>query len=87
VAPTSAGPSPRRPSSVTTPLDHPGASHAPQYDRPATITVNRPERTIVREADQLLPITLASAALLLALAGLAATLTPTRMQPRPGRSH
>jgi hypothetical protein len=25
--------------------------------------------------------------LLLALAGLAATLTPTRMQPRPGRSH
>jgi hypothetical protein len=69
-----------------TPADHPGASRAPQYDPPRTITVNRPQRTIVRNADQLLPITLASVALLLALAGLATTLTRTRMQPRPSRS-
>jgi hypothetical protein len=70
-----------------TPVNHPGASRTPQYDPPPTITVNRPQHTIVRDADQLLPITLASVALLLALAGLATTLTRTRMQPRPGRSY
>ena len=52
--------------------DSPGASRAPQYDPPRTITVVRPERTIVQETDELLPIALSGAALLVAL-GLAGT--------------
>jgi hypothetical protein len=61
-----------------TPVDHPGASRAQQYDPPTTITVNRPERTIVREVDQLVPILLSSTAVLLALAGLGTALTRIR---------
>jgi hypothetical protein len=52
--------------------DSPGASRAPQYDVPRTITVVRPERTIVQETDEILPIALSGAALLVAL-GLAGT--------------
>jgi len=52
-----------------TPVDDPGASRAPQYAAPPTIQVVRPERTIVRDVDQVLPIVLSSAALLLALGG------------------
>jgi hypothetical protein len=52
--------------------DSPGASRAPQYDAPRTIQVVRPERTIVRDTDPVLPIALSGAALLLAL-GLAGT--------------
>jgi hypothetical protein len=53
-----------------TPVDFPGASRAPQYDAPATISVVRPERTVVRDVDEALPIALSSAALLLALGGV-----------------
>ena len=52
--------------------DSPGASRAPQYDAPPTIQVVRPERTIVRDTDPVLPIALSGAALLVAL-GLAGT--------------
>ena len=52
--------------------DSPGASRAPQYDAPRTIQVVRPERTIVRDTDPVLPIALSGAALLVAL-GLAGT--------------
>jgi hypothetical protein len=52
--------------------DSPGASRAPQYDIPRTIQVMRPERTIVRDTDPVLPIALSGAALLVAL-GLAGT--------------
>ena len=52
--------------------DSPGASRAPLYDEPRTITVVRPERTIVRDTGSLLPIALSGAALLVAL-GLAGT--------------
>jgi len=52
--------------------DSPGASRAPQYDVPRTIQVVRPERTIVRETNEVLPIALSGAALLVAL-GLAGT--------------
>jgi hypothetical protein len=38
-----------------TPADHPGASRAPQYDAPTTVEVVRPERTIVRDVDQVQP--------------------------------
>jgi hypothetical protein len=51
-----------------TPADHPGASRAPDYEAPTTIQVVRPERTIVRDADQTLPMILAGLALLVALA-------------------
>ena len=50
-----------------TPEDSPGASRAPSYEQPI-INVVRPERTIVRKIDPLLPTVLAGAALLLALA-------------------
>jgi hypothetical protein len=50
-----------------TKLDSPGASRAPQYDEPRTIQILRPERTIVRETNPVLPIALAGAALLVAL--------------------
>jgi hypothetical protein len=55
-----------------TKVDSPGASRAPQYDEPNTIQVVRPERTIVRDTDPVLPIALAGTALLVAL-GLAGT--------------
>jgi hypothetical protein len=68
-----------------TPVDHPGASRAPST-APTTIEVVRPERTIVRDVDDALPLILSSAALLLVLAGLGITLVRTRMVPRPGAS-
>jgi hypothetical protein len=69
-----------------TPADHPGASRAPNAV-PTTIEVVRPERTIVRDVDEALPLILSSTALLLVLASLAITLVRTRMVPRPGRIH
>jgi hypothetical protein len=68
------------------PADHPGMSRAPQYDGPTTIEVVQPERTIVRDVDEALPIALAGTALLLVLATLGITLVRMRLVPRPGRS-
>ena len=50
-----------------------------------TIEVVRPERTIVRDVDETLPLILSGSALLLALVGGGLTLVRTGM--RPGRSH
>ncbi len=60
------------PKAGDTKVDSPGASRAPQYDQPRTIQIVRPERTIVRDTDTVLPIALSGAALLVAL-GLAGT--------------
>jgi hypothetical protein len=68
------------------PAEHPGMSRAPQYDGPTTVEVVRPERTIVRDVDEALPIALSSTALLLVLATLAGMLVRGRLVPRPGRS-
>jgi hypothetical protein len=65
-----------------TPVDHPGARAATAA--PTTIEVVRPERTIVREVDEPLPLILSSTALLLGLVGLGVVLIRTRMAPRPG---
>jgi hypothetical protein len=51
-----------------TPADFPGASRAPEYETPTTTQVIRPERTIVREANQALPVALSSLALFIAIA-------------------
>ena len=67
------------------PVDHPGASRAPSAT-PTTIEVVRPERTIVRDVDEALPLILSSTALLLVLAGFGIVLVRTRMVPRPGAS-
>jgi hypothetical protein len=67
------------------PADHPGMSRA--QPTPTTVEVVRPERTIVRDVNEALPIALASAALLLVLATLAITLMHTRAVPRPRRSN
>jgi hypothetical protein len=69
-----------------TPVDHPGASRA-VTGAPTTIEVVRPERTIVRDVDEALPVILSSTALLLVLAGLGVMLVRFRLVPRPGRSH
>ena len=66
------------------PIDHPGASRA--QPAPTTVEVVQPERTIVRNVDEALPIVLSSTALLLVLAMLGITLTRTRLVPRPDRS-
>ena len=50
-----------------TPADHPGAGRAPQFEAPARIQVVRPERTIVRDGHDALPVALSSAALLVAV--------------------
>jgi len=68
-------------------MSHPGMPEFPNYDPPTTIEVIRPERTIVRDVDQALPLILSSTALLLVLTGLGVTLVRARMVPRPGRSH
>ena len=70
--PTSPSRSRRRQTAGDTKFDSPGASRAPQYDPPRTIQVVRPERTIVRDTNEVLPIALSGAALLVAL-GLAGT--------------
>ena len=54
---------------------------------PTTIEIVRPERTIVRDVDEALPLILSGSALLLVLAGLAVTMLHTGMVPRPGRTH
>jgi hypothetical protein len=68
-------------------MSHPGMPEFPDYDPPTTIEVVRPERTIVRDVDQALPLILSSTALLLVLTGLGVTLVRARMVPRPGRSN
>ena len=65
--------------------DAPGAAGATVA--PTTIEVIRPERTIVRDVDEALPLILSGTALLLVLAGLAFTLVHGGMVPRAGRSH
>jgi hypothetical protein len=77
------------PKAGDTPIDHPGASRAPEYDPPTTITVNRPERTIVRNVDDALPTILGGLALLVALGGAGFALIRTRSLQRAviGRSH
>ena len=77
------------PKAGDTPIDHPGASRAPEYDPPTTITVNRPERTIVRDVDDALPTILAGLALLVALGGAGFALIRTRSLKRGvvGRPH
>ena len=68
------------------PVDHPGASRA-AATVPTTIEVIQPERTIVRDVDEALPLILSGSALLLVLAGLGITLLQNRVLLRPGRSH
>ncbi len=67
-----------------TPSDSPGATRA-QATPPTAVTVVRPERTIVREADSLLPLIVASLALLVAL-GVAGTALVHQRSVRPGRA-
>jgi hypothetical protein len=68
-------------------LSHPGMPGFPEYDPPTRIEVVRPERTIVRDVDEALPLILSSTALLLGLTGVGITLVRARTVPRPGRSH
>jgi hypothetical protein len=70
-----------------TPADHPGASRAPEYTAPTTIQVVRPERTIVRDVDEVLPVVLSSAALLVALGGCTFTLVGSIRRKRLISSH
>lgn len=67
-----------------TPVDDPGASRAPEYTAPTTIQVVRPERTIVRDVDEVLPVVLSSTALLLAIGGYAFVLVASIRRRRPG---
>jgi hypothetical protein len=75
------------PKSGDTPVDYPGASRTPKYTAPTTIQVVRPERTIVRDVDELLPVVLSSAALLIAVGGCALLLTGSVRRRRPRSSH
>ena len=75
------------PKSGDTPVDHPGASRAPRYTAPTTIQVVRPERTIVRNVDAVLPVVVATAALLLAVGSAAFLLVASIRRRRLGTSH
>ena len=68
-----------------TKADAPGIGAAPAV--PTTIEVVRPERTIVRDVDEALPLILSGTALLLVLGGVAFTLVYARPPARTGRSH
>jgi hypothetical protein len=68
-----------------TPADFPGASRAARSTQPSTITVVRPERTVVRDTDPVLPMILASLALLVAL-GIAGTGLVRMRSMRLGRA-
>jgi hypothetical protein len=63
-----------------TPADFPGANGSP--DATAPIVLVRPERTIVHEANQALPIALSSAALAIVLMGAAFVLVRGRVRRR-----
>ena len=67
-----------------TPSESPGATRA-QATPPTAVTVVRPERTVVRGADSLLPLIVASLALLVAL-GVAGTALVHQRSVRPGRA-
>ena len=67
--------------------DNPADRVAPTAAPTTTIEVVRPERTIVHDVDEALPLILSGSALLLVLAGLGFTLTRDGMVQRPGRSH
>jgi len=71
-----------------TPADFPGATGAPDV-APPTIQVVRPERTVVRDVNEVLPIALSGAALLIVLMGAAFVLVRVRVERRHavGRSH
>jgi hypothetical protein len=71
-----------------TPADFPGASRAPAA-APQTIEVVRPETTVVRDVNEVLPIVLSGAALLIVLMGAAFLLVRVRLQRSHavGRSH
>jgi hypothetical protein len=71
------------PKSGDTPADFPGASRAPEYQAPTIIEIVRPERTIVREVDQVLPTVLAALALVVALGSAGFALIRTR-SPKSG---
>jgi hypothetical protein len=75
------------PKAGDTPVDDPGASRSPEYTAPTTIQVVRPERTIVRDVNDVLPVVLSGAALLLALGGCAFLLTASIRRRRLGSSH
>jgi hypothetical protein len=80
----SVGPAPRN---GDTPVDHPGASRAPEYTAPTTVQVVRPERTIVRDVDEVVPVVLSSAALLVAIGGCAFVLVGSVRRRRLGSGH
>jgi hypothetical protein len=61
-----------------TKVDAPGASRAPEFEPPTTIQVVRPERTVVRDVDEELPVILAGLAMLVALGGAGFSLVRTR---------
>jgi len=71
-----------------TPADFPGATGAPDV-APPTIQVVRPERTVVRDVNEVLPIALSGAALLIVLMGAAFVLVRVRVERRHavGRLH
>ncbi len=71
-----------------TPADFPDASRTPAA-APPTIQVVRPERTVVRDVNEALPIVLSGAALLIVLMGAAFLLVRVRLERRHavGRSH
>jgi hypothetical protein len=74
------GPTTRTPEAIVgdTPADFPGVGRARTYSGPTTVEVVRPERTIVRDVDEALPIALAALALLVALGGAGYVLVRTR---------
>ena len=67
-----------------TPADYPGASRAVEYEAPQTIEVVRPERTIVRDVDDVLPLVLSGTALLVAFGGAAFMLVGGHRRNRLG---
>ena len=75
------------PAGGDTPADFPGATRAPKYEAPPTISIVQPERTVVRDVDQALPIALSTAALLLALGGLGIALARTGVVRRGLANH
>jgi hypothetical protein len=75
------------PQTGDTPVDHPGASRGSEYTAPTTVQVVRPERTIVRDVDEVVPVVLSSAALLVAVGGCAFLLVGSARRRRLGGSH
>jgi hypothetical protein len=75
------------PKSGDTPANYPGATRAPAYTAPRTIQIVQPERTVVRDVDEALPLVLSGVAVLFTLGSFGLVIASSNRRLRFHRTH